>query len=117
MNLHTSHPRARIEHDCMSCGRTIKPGETYERQDNVFDGARYSYKACRHCQVATKRALAISRDSYYWDEGISSDVVHDVLRDEAETLGDIRLSIGMRRRWTHKDGTLWAVPTMTEKAA
>lgn len=110
--LHRSTPKARTEHDCSMCGRTIRKGEVYERQDNVFDGRRYAFKCCEHCRAASDRAIQLNPYDYY-DEGINRDYIEQVLCDDRETLADIRMLIHFRRRWTRRDGSLWPVPQPT----
>lgn len=106
--LHETKPIARKEHRCSCCGRTIRKGEGYRRQDNVFDGRRYAYKTCAHCDAATTRAIQLGSD--YWDEGIDYDFIENALCDYRETVSDLRMLVGIRRRWTRRDGSLWPVP-------
>ncbi|ABS03227.1 hypothetical protein [Kineococcus radiotolerans] len=54
-------PRARIEHRCDQCARTIPVGETYSRWEGVTGDGWHTNKACQQCD-AYQRAL--------FDEGI-----------------------------------------------
>lgn len=103
--LHLSKPKARKEHQCSSCQRTIAIGEVYERQDNVFDGSRYTYLLCEHCREITDRVLKLIPD-YWYEDGFSEDTIQEGMREYAETLADLRMLVWFQRRWTRNDGTL-----------
>lgn len=42
--------RARKQHDCGECGRTIAPGETYEHVRGLWDGDWSTHKTCLGCK-------------------------------------------------------------------
>jgi hypothetical protein len=67
--LHEDRPTARKTHTCSDCGRAIRPGETYRRQDNVYDDHRYSWKTCEHCGVLVAHIYRVER-GWPWDEGL-----------------------------------------------
>lgn len=41
--------KARKEHKCSECGRTINPGESYYFESFCFDGEMQSHKTCQDC--------------------------------------------------------------------
>jgi hypothetical protein len=41
--------RARIEHECFLCGRTIAKGETYTRIFGIYEGLAKDECQCRGC--------------------------------------------------------------------
>lgn len=41
--------KARKEHLCFECGRTIQPGETYRYESGIWEGEAKSYKTCGDC--------------------------------------------------------------------
>ena len=45
----TEMPRARKEHFCCECDRTIRVGEKYERVSGKWDGALAEFKTCLGC--------------------------------------------------------------------
>ena len=49
--LKTNYPTARKEHKCMFCGGTIKVGEKYERQTNIYDGQIYDWVSHPECTI------------------------------------------------------------------
>lgn len=106
--LHRTKPKARKEHQCSSCYRTITVGEVYERQDNVFDGARYAYLICEHCRAITNRVLDLIPD-YWCEDGFSEETISEGMREYAKTLADLRMLAWFRRRWTRDDGTVVAL--------
>jgi hypothetical protein len=97
--------KARTEHTCESCGRTIDPGETYTRQFAADDGMVWTYKECAHCTaLVTLWAL--------WEyavDGYTTDTFTEY-RDEIRTIADARLWALWKRRWRRRDGTLYPIP-------
>ena len=53
-------PKARVEHTCCECGRTIGRGEKYERVTGIWDGSASSYTTCLLCSEV--RDWANARD-------------------------------------------------------
>lgn len=43
------YPKARKEHNCVECGRTIAKGQEYERYTSKFDGHLSTEKTCMDC--------------------------------------------------------------------
>lgn len=109
--LSTSRPVARKGHRCMECYRTIQPGEQYTREAVVFEKEFTTYKTCRHCMVA--REWLRQECGGWLFQGVGEDI------DEHATnglygMGVMRLCIGMRHKWTRKDGRLMPIPRMPE---
>jgi len=46
---HAEKPKARKQHKCCECGKTIEPGEIYERVASKYDGAVLTLKTCLVC--------------------------------------------------------------------
>jgi hypothetical protein len=46
----TTFPRARASWTCLECGRTIRPGERYEKIRGKFEGEFVTYRTCIGCQ-------------------------------------------------------------------
>lgn len=44
-----SRPKARKEHRCCECKRTIRVGETYERASGKWDGDFRTFATCKDC--------------------------------------------------------------------
>lgn len=100
-----THPRARTEHQCNDCHRTIRPGETY-RRGVVMDGTAWTWKECVHCEVLIDW---LYRSNEVWD---GEDYGPDTFADwEPRTLSDLRLKANWRRKWTRRDGSLVPIPT------
>ncbi|WP_298546754.1 hypothetical protein [uncultured Parabacteroides sp.] len=49
--LRDIHPVSRKEHKCMFCGGTIKVGQKYDRQTNVYDGQIYDWITHEECST------------------------------------------------------------------
>jgi hypothetical protein len=45
----SGRPKARKEHRCEDCRRTIAKGQVYRRDSGKFDGELFSYKTCLIC--------------------------------------------------------------------
>lgn len=97
-------PRARKNHHCSLCHRLIGAGETYTRQVSVSDGRIWTFRECAHCaRLDAEIGLAWLEDPY-GGEGYTEETV---LNWEPETIHEARLKIGWRRKWRHRDGTLY----------
>lgn len=93
--------RARKEHKCDECARTIKPGEQYEYTFGKWDGWVDVIKTCQHC-LAAREWLATACMTWTYHDVLGELVEH---WDEEYDLRSVqlgRLIIGMRRRW--RDG-------------
>lgn len=99
-------PTARKEHRCQLCERTIRPGEKYHRQRNIGDDGPYVFKNCAHCQTMLPLIDWDWGDGYTYDE-------FDSWWPERGSVEQWRLKVGWRRRWTHRDGTLYPVPVLS----
>lgn len=108
LSLSRSTPTARKAHRCHLCHRVIAPGETYERQENVFDGRFYLWKGCAHCKALMSLRTEIREVVEDWDEGWTDDVLCDW---QPATVWEARLRAQYRRRWTRLDGSLYPLPT------
>lgn len=98
-------PTARKPHRCELCGRTIHPGERYDRSSNLGDGHLYTWKECLHCKALAALLWALDVPDY--DYGLGPD---DVGEWEPQTVPLLRLKALFLRRWTRTDGTLYPVP-------
>lgn len=122
--------RARTEHRCTECNRTIEPGETYRFWTVVGGDADgwLTSKMCAHCwgTIELGAALTGCRRYWYWDYVHELDVemgfVGNCLGDEGHELGQadryrlLRTVIGRRRQWRTRAGELLPVPSVPERA-
>ena len=67
--LRATAPKARKDHLCGTCNRTITAGERYHLSANLYDGRVYDWRECSDCI-----ADAITNEVYAWagspDEGV-----------------------------------------------
>ena len=100
-------PTARKAHRCGECGRTIRPGEIYERVRGKWNGDVGTEKTCAHCVAA--RAWLEKHCVGYLFQGVQEDLwEHWRSEYRQDRLG--RLVVGMRRKWERFGGGLMAVP-------
>lgn len=99
-----THPRARKEHQCDDCGRTIRPGEKYRRGAGMDGATAWTWKECTHCEVLVEWFYRIDEVR---DEGHTPETFADW---EPTTINELRLKVGWRRKWTRRDGSLMDVP-------
>lgn len=111
----TTKPTARVEHKCEECGRTIAPGEIYERTAAVWEGEFFTSVACAHCGAA-RRIVNTADDCY--SEGYYGGLWEwlDELgfEFEAET-GIPRLAACIRARWRYQSGQLMPIPEVSAR--
>lgn len=100
------HPRARKEHVCGECRRTIRRGETYWRHGGVHEGTFVWHVMCEHCEAATGW-LVIVCDGYIFgrtEEDFTSHVTGDERELRSRPL--TRLLRWMRADWCDRSGAL-----------
>lgn len=100
-----SRAKARKEHRCGECGRTIKRGETYCKVFGVQDGDPFAGKWCAHCNVAKNwlwtncggsllGAVIEDCESHVQEYGRLADCIPALAR----------ICVGARRKWTVRRG-------------
>lgn len=105
--LHSRAQKARKEHKCSECHRSIMPGEKYLAERFVFEGSASSLKVCRHCQVV--RDWLTKECGGYVYEGLAEDI-HEHAQ-ESYGIGVKMLAVGIWKKWQRKDGKLWPIPS------
>lgn len=119
--------KARVEHKCEECGRTIEPGETYRFWtciDPYYGGGIETQKMCAHCWNTIDLGATFTGcpRNWYWsmihdlnarDEG---GFVADILYEHTLTVGQKRAMVrclrGYRRRWRDASGNLLPLVTL-----
>lgn len=92
--------RARKEHRCDECNRTIAIGESYRYAFGVLDGDANHHHICAHCRVAAD--WLIDNCSGYLHCGVLEDIQEHV--DQYRYFGLARLKAGMLRKWRRFGG-------------
>ena len=95
----STYPTAQKAHRCDDCGRTIDPGEKYQRGVGL-DGTAWTWKRCDHCA-----RLVESLDEFE-DETCLADYT-----EEPVDLAQAREFAGFQHRWRTQSGKLWPSPT------
>ena len=99
-------PKARKDHTCSTCFRTISKGETYSRQFCVFDGRAYAWKQCLHCEAMIPYIdydYTFSEDDYQcW---------------EPSNIKELRVRVHFNKRWRNSAGELYPIPFQKEPTA
>lgn len=96
-----THSRARKEHICTLCRRTIAPGEVYMRGVG-FDGGAWTWKECAHCE-----AFFTFINDHFGEYEYSADLANEW---QARTLAELRVKVQWLKRWTRGDGALYPLP-------
>lgn len=104
--------KARKDHKCDECNRTIKKGEEYRFTTGALDGYWNSNHVCHHCTFATRWLWT---NCYgYVDGGVHEDIQYH-LEEEIRPghpcfYAMARVFVGMNRRWKSKSGELMPLP-------
>lgn len=106
-NLREERRRARVEHRCCECRRTISPGETYIADTVVCDGELSTYKTCAHCDVVRGWLMRECQGFAY--QYVKEDIIEHA-REGGYGRDVVRMAAGMRARWSRRDGRMWPVP-------
>lgn len=95
--------KARKEHKCGECRRTIARGESYTYAYGVMDKRSQTYHTCAHCKAAAEW-LQVACGGWLF-EGILEELQeHWDEEYELRSWTLARLIVGMRRKW--KDGAM-----------
>lgn len=122
VTLDSGTRRARKEHQCSECRRTIRAGESYRYWSGLYDGGFAMSKMCAHCWATIDVAAEMTGcpRNWYWDRvfdldgGEEGDFLGDILANHDLTAAQRawvrRCSMRGKQRWTKPDGTLWRIP-------
>ena len=100
----TTRPRARTDHVCSDCGRTISPGETYRRSVGFNDGTAWTWKDCAHCEAI------LSLYDLSWDGEYNADHYHEWATDGHNDWSEVRHAAGYLMCWRTRSGALLPIP-------
>lgn len=108
-------PKARKEHVCGECGRTIAKGEHYVTQGGLSEAGFEWNHTCAHCDAASEWLISVC-DGYIFGRR-EEDFTEHVIGHEKELRSAplTRLLRWMRADWQDRDGNLrpiedvWAV--------
>ena len=104
----STRPRARIEHRCSNCGRTIAADEVYRRAFLIGDGGDpWVWKECVHCAAFV--ALYLDQFAPWADvDGYDDESIREWEPDTDEAAEHRRQWLA---RWRDGVGALVPVPT------
>lgn len=100
--------KARKAHTCLECRREIRAGEQYRHTVYKFDGDLTSYKICLHCHVAAEWLMRECGGFLY--SQIQDDILEHTESRRPYGIDLFRVAVGMRRKWTKKNGGLMPIP-------
>lgn len=103
-------PRAKRQHRCSECRRTIDPGERYLRERYVADGVFRVHKTCAHCEVA--RAWLQDECGGWLYGGVEEDIRQHCEDGSGYSMSLYRIAVGMDWRWHTPRGRLLPIPRM-----
>ncbi len=97
--------KARKEHRCDECRRTIAVGERHKRHAMALDGSVSVYLHCLHCSAAA--SWLVKHCGGYLCAGVEDDLFeHWGEHYDGDRLFLGRAIVGMRKRWLRRDGSL-----------
>lgn len=98
--------RARKDHRCFECGRTIAKGETYRYEAWLWEGDFDTAKVCQHC-LQVRRWLSAACDGWVYGE-LAADLAEHVTGDESYLRSRplTRLLRWMEADWHNRAGEL-----------
>jgi len=94
--------KARKDHRCTECGRTIVKSEIYWRAFTLFDGRCDTYKTCTHCRVG--QAWLIDNCGIFLHHGLDEEMAEHAEDYPSIRFGFLRIRVGMHRKWQRFDG-------------
>jgi len=93
--LKDSMPKARKDHRCSECGRTIGKGEKYKYEVGIWENSLDVFKTCNQCLDARSWLL---KECNGW---VYTGVLEDLREhwDYTPTMKLGRLIVSMKRQW------------------
>lgn len=110
-------PKAKVEHTCGECGRTIAKGERYRTQGGKSDGYFEWHKTCLHCDAASKWLMVVCEGWIFTRR--QEDFLEHIVGTEKylRTAQLTRLVRWMRADWRDRNGDLRSVDDVQELTA
>lgn len=105
--LREEQRKARKEHKCMECFRTINKGEKYLNEGTLFDGRKSTHKTCSHCQVVRKW---LTNNCGGFAYGCIREDFNDHAIEYTHIPSLVITNALMYNRWMTKKGTLYRKP-------
>jgi methionyl-tRNA synthetase len=90
---HAARPKARAAHQCDECGRTIHPGERYERVRAIWEDTPYLIKTCVYC-LAMRDLLEAHAKCFCWMHHSLRDDIRDWLDEHGLAAGGLAFALG-----------------------
>lgn len=119
--------KARKQHTCGECHRTIEPGEQYETWTGIVEDEHfYTGKACAHCMATVDIGVALTGCPPHWNVelmwdpypeiGFAANILHDSGHDLTPSARALMRSLidMAAAKWREEDGSLMPVPTIPE---
>lgn len=113
-------PKARKEHRCNECRRSISVGETYKRVEGRWEGGWSTFRICEHCLKCIKIHGQIDADCDCYGLGDFWESFHEHIEGSYSTEGSKfhRLEISANHKWRYRRGSragqLMPVPNPAE---
>ena len=105
---HDSIHKARVQHTCIECDRTISPGERYERFVGNMDGRWSTFKTCAHCMACRSWLHEVCGGWMY--QGVLDELEqHWDEEPDYRTIWLGRAILTLRRRHKKTDGTMFPI--------
>ena len=101
--------KAKKEHKCGECRRTISPKEKYISISGKWDGEVNTHKICSHCEIATK--LLMRECGGYLFNQVRDDLQEHIGYNYPWERDARRLVAGMRKKWIF-NGKLLNIPQL-----
>lgn len=113
MMLASEQRKARKQHRCDECRRTIEAGETYLHERGIHECEPFTNKTCAHCQVA-RGWLSDQCGGWIYTE-VEEELREHFYEDTAYRTKDLkRLIYGMGRQWHLRRGGLMPLPRLSQ---
>jgi hypothetical protein len=97
-----THHKARKEHTCSCCGRTIRVGECYMTHFSIFEGETTSEKCCNDCEE-DRQVFADAHEGTLCSPGWLENLLRDCISDGDDDTDPWKLMLGRIKSRTKPD--------------